>query len=128
MAGSGIPTLQVEGAGVHVTIVASSWHEKVMGGLIAGAERACAKAGATFRTVRVPGSFELPLACKVACQTADAVVALGVVIRGGTPHFDYVCEGAAQGITQASLQTGKPIGFGVLACDNEELALDRAGL
>ena len=128
MAGSGIPSLKVDGKGLKVTIVAAQWHKQVMDGLIEGAKRACADAGAQAMTVRVPGSFELPLACKTAAQKADAVVALGVVIRGGTPHPDYVCEAATNGLTQASLLTGTPIGFGVLTCDNGQQALDRAGL
>jgi 6,7-dimethyl-8-ribityllumazine synthase len=77
----------------------------------------------------VPGAFELPIAAKVlAQQRYDAVVALGVVIRGGTPHFDYVCRAATDGLTRVALDTGVPVGFGVLTCDNEEQALDRCGL
>jgi 6,7-dimethyl-8-ribityllumazine synthase len=79
--------------------------------------------------VRVPGAFELPLAAKVlAGQRHDAVVALGVVIRGGTPHFDYVCRAATDGLARVALDTGVPVGFGVLTCDTEEQALDRCGL
>lgn len=115
--------------GMSIVVVASSWHEKVMDGLVAGAERALTEAGASFKVVRVPGSFELPLACqKVLEKGVDAVVALGVVIRGGTPHFDYVCEAATMGLTQVALKTGRPVGFGVLTCDTEEQALARAGL
>ena len=83
----------------------------------------------TSPIVRVPGTFELPVAAQVAAQNgADAVVALGVVIRGGTPHFDFVCQGATLGLTDVGVRTGVPVGFGVLTCDNEEQALDRAGL
>ena len=79
--------------------------------------------------VRVPGSFELPVAALHAARSsADAVVALGVVIRGGTPHFDYVCQAATQGLTRVALDTGVPVGFGLLTCDDEAQALDRAGL
>jgi len=80
--------------------------------------------------VRVPGTFELPVAAArlAADPQIDAIVALGVVIRGGTPHFDYVCQAATTGLTEASVRTGIPIGFGVLTCDNEQQALDRAGL
>ena len=79
--------------------------------------------------VRVPGAFELPIAAKVlAEQRHDAVVALGVVIRGGTPHFEYVCQAATNGLTRVAIDTGTPIGFGVLTCDDEQQALDRCGL
>ena len=79
--------------------------------------------------VRVPGSFELPVvASALAAQGYDAVVALGVVIRGGTPHFDYVCNAATDGLVRVGLDHRSPIGFGVLTCDNDEQALDRAGL
>ncbi|WP_054821213.1 6,7-dimethyl-8-ribityllumazine synthase [Arthrobacter sp. JCM 19049] len=112
-----------------VVIVAASWHETVMNGLIAGAQRAAQEANiADVHLVRVPGSFELPVAARVLAQKYDAVIALGVVIRGGTPHFDYVCQAATMGLTQVSVETRTPIGFGVLTCDNEQQALDRAGL
>jgi 6,7-dimethyl-8-ribityllumazine synthase len=85
--------------------------------------------GATVREVRVPGSFELPLACTAALDAgADAVVALGVIIRGGTPHFDFVSNAATDGLTRVALDTGKPVGFGVLTLDDEQQGLDRAGL
>ncbi|QCY47457.1 6,7-dimethyl-8-ribityllumazine synthase [Glutamicibacter creatinolyticus] len=112
-----------------VAIVAASWHETVMNGLIAGAQRAAQEANiADVHLVRVPGSFELPVAARVLAEKYDAVIALGVVIRGGTPHFDYVCQAATMGLTQVSVETRSPIGFGVLTCDNEQQALDRAGL
>lgn len=129
MSGAGAPTLTLDGTGLTVTVVAASWHEEVMGGLLAGAERALAEAGATATVVRVPGSFELPVAAAAAARAGvDAVVALGVVIRGGTPHFEYVCQAATLGLTQVAVQTGVPVGFGVLTCDDEAQALDRAGL
>ena len=78
--------------------------------------------------VRVPGSFELPVACAALADHFDALVALGVVIRGGTPHFDYVCDAATRGITDVAVRTRTPIGFGVLTCDDDAQALDRAGL
>lgn len=112
-----------------VAIVAASWHETVMTGLIAGAQRAAQEANIPdVHLVRVPGSFELPVAARVLAEKYDAVIALGVVIRGGTPHFDYVCQAATMGLTQVSVETRTPIGFGVLTCDNEQQALDRAGL
>ena len=78
--------------------------------------------------MRVPGAFELTVACARLAPAYDAVVALGVVIRGGTPHFDYVCQAATSGLTDVSARTGVPVGFGVLTCDDEAQALDRAGL
>ena len=129
MSGVGAPTFLPNGAGVTIAIVAASWHEVVMNGLIDGAERACAETGATAMLYRVPGTFELSLAAqKAATAGFDAVVALGVVIRGDTPHFDYVCSAATEGLNRVSLDTGTPIGFGVLTCDDEVQALARAGL
>ncbi|MFC4614683.1 6,7-dimethyl-8-ribityllumazine synthase [Cellulomonas algicola] len=129
MSGAGAPTLTVDGTGLRVTVVAASWHTTVMDGLLDGARRALAAAHVTdVRVVRVPGTFELPVAAAVAARTSDAVVALGVVIRGGTPHFEYVCQGATLGLTDVAVRTGVPVGFGVLTCDDEQQALDRAGL
>ncbi len=130
MSGHGAPALQVEAAGARVAIVASSWHDQVMDGLVAGAERALADAGVTDVTLlRAAGSFELPLVSQ-ACAAAgfDAVVALGVIIRGGTPHFEYVSAAATDGLARVALDTGVPVGFGLLTCDTAEQALDRAGL
>jgi 6,7-dimethyl-8-ribityllumazine synthase len=131
VAGHGAPELTVKNAqDLRVAVVAAQWHTQVMDGLLAGADRALKELGIDEPTVvRVPGTFELPVAAKhLAERGYDAVVALGVVIRGGTPHFDYVCEAATLGLTQVSVNTGVPIGFGVLTCDNEQQALDRAGL
>lgn len=131
MSGQGAPSLEVQDAGeLRVAVVAASWHQTVMDGLLAGARRALSDAGiAEPVEVRVPGSFELPVAAgRFAHAGIDAVVALGVVIRGETPHFDYVCEAATNGLTQVTVDTGVPVGFGVLTCDNEQQALDRAGL
>ncbi|MGP4980360.1 6,7-dimethyl-8-ribityllumazine synthase [Glutamicibacter arilaitensis] len=113
-----------------VAIVAANWHDVIMNGLIDGAQRAAKDAGLEARTtlVRVPGTFELPVAASTLAESYDAVIALGVVIRGGTPHFDYVCLAATNGLTNVSVDTKTPIGFGVLTCDNEEQGLDRAGL
>jgi len=125
----GVPTLQVDGSGLRVAIVASCWHARVMDGLIDGARRGLADAGVvSVELVRVPGAFELPVACSTLAPSHDALVALGVVIRGGTPHFDYICQAATMGLTDVSVRTGVPVGFGVLTCDNEQQALDRAGL
>ncbi len=112
-----------------MAIVAARWHEEVMNGLIDGAQRGLADAGVDSVTlVRVPGSFELPVACARLAASFDALVALGVVIRGGTPHFEYVCQAATDGLTQVSVTTGTPVGFGVLTCDDDEQARERAGL
>ena len=115
--------------GLRVAVVASRWHEVVMDGLINGSHRFCAEIGLDDVTViRAPGSFELPVIASHAAKSFDVVVALGVVIRGGTPHFDYVCTAATDGLSQVALSTGTPVGFGLLTCDDEAQALDRAGL
>lgn len=135
MSGHGAPSLtfdgaaQVQAAGLKLAIVAASWHTEIMDGLLAGALRGAAEAGiARPLVVRVPGSFELPVAAARLAKGCDAVVALGVVVRGGTPHFEFVCQAATNGLTQVAVTTGVPVGFGVLTCDTEEQALDRAGL
>ena len=131
MSGDGAPDQEVfDASGLKVAIVAASWHTQVMDGLLAGAERALAAyAVRDQRTVRVPGTFELPVvASALAAQGYDAVVALGVVIRGGTPHFDYVCNAATDGLVRVGLDHTVAVGFGVLTCDNDQQALDRAGL
>jgi 6,7-dimethyl-8-ribityllumazine synthase len=131
MSGAGIPTDEpIDCSGLRVAVVAASWHEQVMDGLLAGAHEALLayKVGGS-EVVRVPGSFELPLVAQACARVGyDAVIALGVVIRGGTPHFEYVCGAATDGLNQVALQTGVPIGFGLLTCDTEQQALDRAGL
>ncbi len=129
MSGEGAPDYAIDGRGLTVVIVAGRWHEQITDGLLAGAHRALAAAGATVTEVRVPGSFELPVVAKAALESgADAVVALGVIIRGGTPHFEYVSSAATDGLTRVALDTGKPVGFGVLTLDDEQQGLDRAGL
>ena len=129
MSGHGAPELKVDGTGTRVAIVASSWHEVVMNGLIDGARRTLLDAGASEDLIRVPGAFELPLVAQ-ACASADydAIVALGVVIRGGTPHFEYVSSAATDGLARVALDERVSIGFGLLTCDSEEQAMDRAGL
>ena len=129
MSGAGSPSIQADGSGLKITIVAGQWHEEITNGLLEGARRALAETGAEVSEIRVPGSFELPVASKAALDAgADAVVALGVIIRGGTPHVEYVSDAATSGLTQVSLLTGKPVGFGVLTLDDEQQGLDRAGL
>jgi 6,7-dimethyl-8-ribityllumazine synthase len=129
MSGAGSPDLDIDGTGLRIVIVAGSWHEEITNGLIAGATRALEASGASFELVRVPGSFELPVVAKAALDAgADAVVALGVIIRGGTPHFEYVSAAATDGLTRVALDTGRPVGFGVLTLDDEQQGVDRAGL
>jgi 6,7-dimethyl-8-ribityllumazine synthase len=132
VSGEGAPTpAAVEGAGgLRVVVVAARWHATVMDGLLGGARRALSESGVRDVTeVRVPGTFELPVAAaRLAASGFDAIVALGVVIRGGTPHFEYVCSAATAGLTDVAVRTGVPIGFGVLTCDTDQQAVDRAGL
>jgi 6,7-dimethyl-8-ribityllumazine synthase len=132
VSGTGAPGAEpVEGAAdLRVAVVASRWHTEVMDGLLDGARRALHDAKVTDVTeLRVPGTFELSVAAaRLARGGFDAIVALGVVVRGGTPHFDYVCDAATSGLTAVSVATGVPVGFGVLTCDDEQQALDRAGL
>ncbi|GAB3132398.1 6,7-dimethyl-8-ribityllumazine synthase [Marisediminicola antarctica] len=130
MSGAGAPKVTpIDGTGLKVTIVAGLWHEVIAEGLLAGARRYLAETGAQVTELRVSGSFELPVASRAALDAgADAVVALGVIIRGGTPHFEYVASAATQGLTQVSVLTGKPVGFGVLTIDTDEQGIDRAGL
>jgi 6,7-dimethyl-8-ribityllumazine synthase len=131
MSGKGAPqvTETIDGTGLDVVVVAGTWHDTITDGLIAGAERALESSGATWRLVRVPGSFELPVVAKAVLDAgADAAVALGVIIRGGTPHFDFVSNAATDGLTRVALDTGKPVGFGVLTLDDEAQGIDRAGL
>ena len=129
MSGRGAPRIEIGDADeVSVAIVASSWHTQVMDGLVGGARSALNEAGIDADLVRVPGSFELPVVAAALARTHDAVITLGVVIRGGTPHFDYVCAAATDGLSRVALDSGTPIGFGVLTCDDDAQALDRAGL
>jgi 6,7-dimethyl-8-ribityllumazine synthase len=131
MAGHGAPTTEpVDCSDLKVAVVAASWHTEVMDGLLAGAHRALEAHRVTDATVvRVPGTFELPVVAQALAEKGyDAVVALGVVIRGGTPHFEYVCSAATDGLTRVALDHIVAVGFGVLTCDTDAQALDRAGL
>jgi 6,7-dimethyl-8-ribityllumazine synthase len=130
MSSNGAPKLAIDASGIKVSIVVTSWHEVITNGLLAGAERALKAAGNNdYKVIRVPGAFELPLGAQLAIQNgAEAVVALGVVIQGETPHFDYVCDSATSGLTRVQLDTSVPIGFGLLTVANEKQALDRSGL
>ena len=125
------PKIEVKGlASKKVAIVTSQWHPEICDALVAGAERALSEAGVTQSTVRkVAGSFEIPLASQMLLDEGfDAVVTVGLVLRGETPHFDYVCQGVTSGVMDVMLSRGKPIGFGVLMCDDLEQARARSGL
>ena len=120
---------QVDGTRLIVAIVHGTWHPEIADGLLEGARRVLRAAGATVVEYPVPGSFELPVVVKAALEAgADAAVALGVIIRGGTPHFDFVATATTDGLTRVALDTGKPVGFGVLTLDDEQQGIDRAGL
>ena len=119
--------------GFRFAIVASRWNDFLTSKLVEGAVEALESAGAAEANVEVfmvPGAFELPLAALKAAQSSrfDAVIAIGVVIRGETPHFDYVAGEAAKGVTHASLETGVPVMFGVVTTDTVEQAMNRSGL
>jgi 6,7-dimethyl-8-ribityllumazine synthase len=129
VSGEGSPTITVDGRGLNVVIIAGQWHDVITNGMIAGAQRTLEESGATHSLIRVSGSFELPVVAQAALQNgADAVVALGVIIRGGTPHFEYISSATTEGLLRVTLDTGKPVGFGVLTLDDEQQGLDRAGL
>jgi len=130
VSGSGAPELRSSAAGKKIYVIATSWHTQIMYGLVAGALRELEASGATKVIQQtVPGAFELPLAAKWAAENgADAVIALGVVIQGETPHFDFVCNSATDGLTRVQLDYGVPIGFGLLTVNHESEALARAGL
>jgi 6,7-dimethyl-8-ribityllumazine synthase len=130
MSGEGLPDLQLaDAAGLRLAIVAGRWHTEISDALIAGAQRVAEEVGVADVTVeRVAGAIELPVVAQQLARTHDAVVALGVVIRGGTPHFEYVCDAVTYGLTRIALDEGTPVGNGVLTTDTEQQALDRAGL
>lgn len=130
MSGEGSPEVSVDATGMTVALVAASWHSEVMAGLRSGAMRAAENAGASVDEYTVPGTFELAVAAAECAASGrfDAVVALGVVVRGGTPHFEYVCDAATSGLNRVALDFRIPVGFGVLTCDDLQQALDRAGL
>jgi 6,7-dimethyl-8-ribityllumazine synthase len=131
MSGKGLPDeVPADGSGLRVAVVAARWHAEITDALVAGALRGLGAAAVADPFVcRVPGAFELAVvAGKLARSGYDAVVALGVVVRGGTPHFEYVCSAATDGLNRIATETGVPVGFGLLTCDTTEQALDRAGL
>ena len=130
MSGKGAPAARPVDARNHtLAIVATRWHERITSALLESAERTAKECGVDEPTVvRVAGAVELPVVAQALAKGHDAVVALGVVIRGGTPHFEYVCDAVTAGLTRVALDTHTPVGNGVLTCDTEEQALDRAGL
>lgn len=127
---AGVPDLpQVDASGLTLAIVASTWHGTICDALLEGARKVATDAGVVEPTVvRVLGAIEIPVVAQALAANHDAVVALGVVIRGQTPHFDYVCDAVTQGLTRVSLDSSTPVANGVLTTNNEEQALDRAGL
>jgi 6,7-dimethyl-8-ribityllumazine synthase len=129
-AGAGVPELPaLDASGVRLGIVASTWHPEICDALLAGALKVAVESGVDNPTVvRVLGAIEIPVVAQELARNHDAVVALGVVIRGQTPHFDYVCDAVTQGLTRVSLDASTPVANGVLTTNNEEQALDRAGL
>jgi 6,7-dimethyl-8-ribityllumazine synthase len=130
MSGKGAPVSRpVDARNLTLAIVATRWHERITTALLESAERTAKECGVDEPTVvRVAGAVELPVVAQALAKAHDAVVALGVVIRGGTPHFEYVCDAVTAGLTRVALDTHTPVGNGVLTCDTEEQALDRAGL
>jgi 6,7-dimethyl-8-ribityllumazine synthase len=130
VSGLGIPDLpQLDASGLTLAIVASTWHQEICDALLDGARKVAADSGIDNPTVvRVLGAIEIPVVAQALAANHDAVVALGVVIRGQTPHFEYVCEAVTQGLTRVSLDASTPVANGVLTTDTEEQALDRAGL
>jgi 6,7-dimethyl-8-ribityllumazine synthase len=130
MSGKGAPaTRPVDARNLTLAVVATRWHEGITSALLESAERTAKECGVDEPTVvRVAGAVELPVVAQALAKGHDAVVALGVVIRGGTPHFEYVCDAVTAGLTRVALDTHTPVGNGVLTCDTEEQALDRAGL
>ena len=133
MSGEGRPETALdlgECSGLRLAVVATRWHETITESLLSRALHTAGRAGLHEEptVVRVAGAVELPVVAQTLARGHDAVVALGVVIRGGTPHFEYVCDAVTQGLTRVALDEGTPIGNGVLTCDTEQQALDRAGL
>jgi 6,7-dimethyl-8-ribityllumazine synthase len=118
-----------DASGLSLAVVATRWHRRITDALLASALQTASRCGVEEPTVvRVPGAIELPVVAQALAGRHDAVVALGVVVRGGTPHFEYVCDAVTAGLTRVSLDAHTPVGNGVLTCDTESQALDRAGL
>ncbi|WP_116113264.1 6,7-dimethyl-8-ribityllumazine synthase [Austwickia chelonae] len=120
----------IDGSGLRVAIVAARWHREYMEGMLEGAKLSLSEHGVEdLDVVRVPGAFELPVVCaRLVHQPYDALVALGIILKGGTPHFEYVAQSVTHGLSRVSTAAGVPIGFGVLTCENEMQARDRSGV
>jgi 6,7-dimethyl-8-ribityllumazine synthase len=130
MSGEGRPDQQEipDGSGLRLGVAATGWHADIVDTLLERALAAAGKAGIEQPTVvRVPGAVELPVVCQELARAHDAVVALGVVIRGGTPHFEYVCDAVTAGLTRVALDERTPVGNGVLTCNTRQQAVDRSG-
>lgn len=128
--GAGVPDMSaLDASGLSLAIIASTWHTEICDALLNGARKTAAEWGIDDPTiVRVLGAIEIPVMAQALARSHDAVVALGVVIRGETPHFDYVCDAVTQGLTRVSLDASTPVANGVLTTNTEQQALDRAGL
>lgn len=128
MSGAGLPDIEIPDAeGMSVAIVTAHWNADITGQLRANAIEAASEAGALVHDYTVVGALELPVVVQALADDHDAVVALGCVIRGGTPHFDYVCDSVTEGLTRVSLDHHTPVGNGVLTCDTHEQAVARSG-
>ena len=130
MSGSSPKIGALDGSQLKASIVTSSWHPDICDALVSGAKKALDEAGCKNVSVhKVAGSFEIPLAAqKLLDAGSDLVIAVGLILKGDTPHFDYVCQGVTSGVMQVSLSRNKPIGFGVLMCENLDQAHARSGL
>ena len=119
----------VDAHGLSLAIVATRWHDEIISSLVASAVRTARECGVEEPTVvRVSGAVELPVVAQALAATHDAVAALGLVLRGGTPHFEYVCDAVTYGLTRVALDSHTPVGNGVLTCDTDEQARARSGL
>jgi 6,7-dimethyl-8-ribityllumazine synthase len=130
VSGAGVPDMpELDASGISLAIVASTWHDTVCDALLEGALQVARDSGVTtVKVVRVLGAIEIPVVAQELAPHYDAVVALGVVIRGGTPHFEYVCDAVTQGLTRVSLDASTPVANGVLTVNTEEQAIARSGL
>jgi len=130
MSGAGAPERNtVDGSGLRLGVVTTRWHPEITDSLLDRALEAAQACGVVDVTsLRVAGAIELPVVVQALARRVDAVVALGVVVRGGTPHFEYVCDAVTAGLTRIALDEGVPVGNGVLTTDTVDQALDRAGL
>ncbi|APT92477.1 6,7-dimethyl-8-ribityllumazine synthase [Corynebacterium phocae] len=128
MSKQGLPAVaHVDASGLTVAVVTATWNAEICDQLHARAVETATACGATVDEVRVIGALEIPVVAQLAAQHYDAVVALGCVVRGGTPHFDYVCDSVTQGLTRIALDTATPVGNGILTVNEQEQAYDRAG-